>query len=889
MKTWQRFDWLLSALLFLALGSGAARAQNQDQSAYPPPPDNAPVYQDSTGQATVQDDQGQPVSPDATQQSAPDQQGSYQQGQPQQEPPGRVARIQYMSGQVSTQPGGINDWVAANTNRPLTTSDRIWTDKNSKAELNVGDGFLRMNSETSLTLTNVSDNTIQLELDQGTLSVTVRHLMPGEIYEVDTPNYAFTVTKPGSYRFDVYPNEDQSWVTARSGQGEATGRGSAVKVSSGQQARFTNGNSLQHTAENAPQRDGFDDWVQVRDKRLDNSVSARYVSPGVIGYQDLDNYGSWQNTGPYGPVWTPYSVPAGWAPYRYGHWAWIAPWGWTWVDDAPWGFAPFHYGRWVNYGGGWGWAPGPVGYWNPYYAPALVGWIGGPGFGVGFGFGGGGFGISLNFGWFPLGWGQPYYPRYCGWGYGGWYRGGGYVTGNYFRNVNITNTHITNITNITNNYYNNTVNPNAIRNTSAVMRNGVTSASRAAFTSGAPVNKVGGAVPARALGNARLLSAANVSPTKASVLGGQASRTTGVPARIGATRPVVTRATPPAATATTAGSLSATRGNANFGHGTANPTTTANAGRNGVGATNPANNAARSPLGSAGAARPGMTNAQPARGAAGNVGTQARVNTPQNLQGRNVPRPPSAGGTSYSPTNAATPAHNVPRPPASNDSFARPNGNNASPGANRGTLTANNRIGAPGASAPRAPQSVPTRTTNPTPQYSGATHSSPRAASPASSPVPRPPSGYTYRPAPATSASSAYGASRANPGSSSPSRTYSAPNYSAPNYSAPRGSYGTTPSNSSRSPYSAPSYSAPHNSAPSYSAPRSYGGTPYSAPRGGSPSYQARSYPSAPSGGGRSMGSYSAPHNSGGGSSRGGGGSGSGSHSSTSGGSHHGR
>ena len=48
------------------------------------------------------------------------------------------------------------------------------------------------------------------------------------------------------------------------------------------------------------------------------------------------------------PMWMPNGVAADWAPYRYGHWVWISPWGWTWVDDASWGFAPFHYGRWVQ-------------------------------------------------------------------------------------------------------------------------------------------------------------------------------------------------------------------------------------------------------------------------------------------------------------------------------------------------------------------------------------------------------------------------------------------------------------------------------------------------------------------------------------------------------------
>jgi len=36
-----------------------------------------------------------------------------------------------------------------------------------------------------------------------------------------------------------------------------------------------------------------------------------------------------------------------WAPYREGHWAWIEPWGWTWVDDASFGFVTSHYGRWA--------------------------------------------------------------------------------------------------------------------------------------------------------------------------------------------------------------------------------------------------------------------------------------------------------------------------------------------------------------------------------------------------------------------------------------------------------------------------------------------------------------------------------------------------------------
>ena len=162
-----------------------------------------------------QDDDTQTVE----QASLPDQQGNpTQPPQPTEDsnrpdPPDRAARLQYIQGSVSIQPQGTGDWVEGALNRPLTNNDNIWTDKNSRAELNVGSGILRLNSESSLTLTTVGDNAVQVELHQGTLTLRVRHLFDGEIYEVDTPNLAFTVQKNGEYRFDVDPNGDASVVT----------------------------------------------------------------------------------------------------------------------------------------------------------------------------------------------------------------------------------------------------------------------------------------------------------------------------------------------------------------------------------------------------------------------------------------------------------------------------------------------------------------------------------------------------------------------------------------------------------------------------------------------------------------------------------------------------
>ena len=451
------------------------------------------------------------------------------------DPPSRAVRLRYMSGAVSVQPGGVNDWVEAVVNRPLTSADRLWTDQNARAELNLGSASLRMNAETSLTLTNVSDEIVQVELDQGTLNLHIRHLFGGETYEIDTPNQAFTILKAGDYRFDVDPNADTTSVTVWKGEGEANGQGSGVRVRSGEQASFTGGTSLEHRTSGAPGLDGFDDWCRVRDNREDHAESYRYVSADVVGADDLDDYGTWRRTGEYGAIWVPRVAP-GWAPYRDGHWVWVDPWGWSWVDDAPWGFAPCHYGRWVYTGGYWGWAPGPMVVERPVYAPALVAWVGGEHFGVSMSFGGGG-----GVGWFPLGWGEPYVPSY-------------HVSRTYFQNVNVRNTRIVNITNVTNNYYvenNNTtvVNRNVtnIRYANQNVKGAVTAVPTRVMVNSQSVSRAAVNVPENELRNTRAAVAAPVSPDRTSVLGAGVERggRSAPPARVTNARPVFAKTAPP--------------------------------------------------------------------------------------------------------------------------------------------------------------------------------------------------------------------------------------------------------------------------------------------------------------------------------------------------------
>jgi hypothetical protein len=412
------------------------------------------------------------------------------------DPPGRVARLNYMAGTVTTEPAGATDWSYAQVNRPLTTGDQLWNDKGARSELHIGSTAVRVGESTNVDILNLDDASTQLKVAQGTLSTRVRELPAGTSYEIDTPNLALGISGPGDYRVDVAPDGSETTVTVRSGNATVYGDGGQLPVAAGQQIRFS-GTNLQQVASNgAPAPDALDQWAASRDAAEDQSVSARYVSRDVPGYQDLDANGTWSQNPQYGAVWTPNQMPAGWAPYQDGHWVWQAPWGWTWVDDAPWGFAPYHYGRWAYIGNSWAWVPGEVVSEPPVYAPALVAFVGdgGPG--------GVDWGVSLAVGgvataglaWFALGPGEPWHPH---WGHG-W-------SPRYYDRVNrpiYVHNHITNIRNTYINYRA----PHAI-----------TCVPATAFVHGQPVNRFAQKVDPRQWHNARFNAGApGIAPVRQS-------------------------------------------------------------------------------------------------------------------------------------------------------------------------------------------------------------------------------------------------------------------------------------------------------------------------------------------------------------------------------------
>jgi hypothetical protein len=302
------------------------------------------------------------------------------------DPPAIVGRISSVQGQVTLVSDG-SEPVGASLNWPVTADNHINTANGARTEFRVGSTAVRVDGDSDLQITGMDDDLLRMRLNYGSVSIRVRNPDLLRDFELTTPQARITMLEPGILRVDVDRQPDTSQISLLAGSARVDGAGSSVVVANGRHVEVT-GEDVRTTV---ARRDGFDIWAEDRD-RYDNSTSVRFVSSGMTGYEELDRNGTWTESVEYGPLWTPRNVALDWAPYRDGRWTWLAPWGWTWVDNAPWGYAPSHYGRWVMVGRRWCWAPGrPAG--RPVWAPALVGWVGGNG---------GGPRPGPGLGWYPL-------------------------------------------------------------------------------------------------------------------------------------------------------------------------------------------------------------------------------------------------------------------------------------------------------------------------------------------------------------------------------------------------------------------------------------------------------------------------------------------------------
>ena len=347
------------------------------------------------------------------------------------DPPARVGRITLLEGKVSFHGERDSGWQQAQLNYPVTSENSLWTEARSRAEVRIGPSAIRLDDDSVLDIVALQDDVVQGYLQRGSIHVRLRSsgdIDGNDLVRIDTPQGRFILDGNGRYRIDAdvdgraqsNPGSRESRIAVFSGRARfegINGTDTRLTIDAGKQfsARMNDsGNATDFRFETLSETN-FDRWADIRDREWDR-VHERYaravspesreshVSPYMTGYEDLDANGEWIDDREYGRLWAPRVLIAGWAPYRYGRWNYVQPWGWTWIDDAPWGFAPFHYGRWVQVRSRWCWWPGTY-VRRPVYAPALVAWFGGAGTQLTIGSG-------PAVGWFPLAPREHYIPRY---------------------------------------------------------------------------------------------------------------------------------------------------------------------------------------------------------------------------------------------------------------------------------------------------------------------------------------------------------------------------------------------------------------------------------------------------------------------------------------------
>jgi hypothetical protein len=401
----------------------------------------------------------------------------------QDDPPTEAGRISFVQGAASVQPVGLDEWGRAEVNMPLGPGDRIFTDEDSRAEIQIGRTYLRLGPGTDVSIVDVAPWAVSIGVAQGHVHVHCYGLWPNQRLHINTPSGSETLDTPGEFRVDVYPDQQAALFTEYVTIAYLSGAGGfRSDLPAGSALELVGSNPVIPQWMEPAQPESIDFWSQQRDQQIANSISYRYVSSDIGGAWELDANGDWYPQSPYGPIWFP-RVGPGWAPYHYGHWVSHAPWGWVWVEEESWGYTPFHYGRWVVFNGRWGWVPGPPAA-HPVWSPALVVFAGGIHVGGG--------GVSA---WFPLGPGEPYRP---------WYP----CSPHYVDQVNITNLTPTPTVHVAVSYAGFNFNAAVFANRTA----GISAMRQEDFAAGRPVRETNVVINKTVINNITIINQPEVAP-----------------------------------------------------------------------------------------------------------------------------------------------------------------------------------------------------------------------------------------------------------------------------------------------------------------------------------------------------------------------------------------
>ncbi len=242
--------------------------------------------------------------------------------------PGRVGRVADVAGELYLAPQDRPaEWAPIGRNYTVISGDNLWVAAGGRAEVDYGGGQFRLAGDTSVHLSRLDDSRLVLFVAQGWLIVRIRSLEPGEQARVDAPNAQIHLTRVGLYRIEVAPDGGTTFVTVREGEARVALVDGVQQALPGQTVTVSGADPVAADVRNGYGEDGFDAWSADRDRYYERGASAAYVSPEMVGYADLDPYGSWQQLPDYGAVWFPHEVATDWAPYSDGYWTNVGGWG----------------------------------------------------------------------------------------------------------------------------------------------------------------------------------------------------------------------------------------------------------------------------------------------------------------------------------------------------------------------------------------------------------------------------------------------------------------------------------------------------------------------------------------------------------------------------------